>query len=131
MPTRDTVEGKSSSPSRRERLAQPRTSRVSLSLWVIGSGCRACDGEAGRRGALALRRRTPRRSPGLVRPSGVIPRSGGRRCVRRSLEDLGGAVAALEPYFVCARWAVGAVVKVDEEVGVELHAAVGRAVDAQ
>ena len=50
---------------------------------------------------------------------------------RPSLEDLRRAVAALEAHLVRSRGTVGSVVEVDEEVGVDLHPALGRAVDAQ
>src|SRR5262249_52588824 len=50
---------------------------------------------------------------------------------RRSLEDLRGAVAALEADLVSAGGAVGAVGEIDEELAVDLHAALRVAVDSQ
>jgi hypothetical protein len=47
------------------------------------------------------------------------------------LEDLRGAVAALEAYLVRPRRNAGTVVEVDEELTVDLHPAVRAAVDAE
>src|SRR6266516_575118 len=55
------------------------------------------------------------------------PRRGCRRCAR-SLEDLRRAVASLEPHFVGARRPARTIVEVDEEVLVDLHAALRTAV---
>src|SRR3954468_4617933 len=52
------------------------------------------------------------------------------RTGRRSLEDLRRAIAALEPHLMGARGTAGAVVEVDEEVRVDFHPALGRAVHA-
>ena len=41
------------------------------------------------------------------------------------MEDLGCAVAALEAHLVGSRGTVGSVMEVDEEVGVDLHPALG------
>src|SRR5262245_32754237 len=72
--------------------------------------------------------------PATARPPPATARAASPRRARPrrarvgSLEDLRGAVAALEPDFVGARGAVGAVLEVEVEVAVDLRAAVGRAV---
>jgi hypothetical protein len=75
--------------------------------------------------------RTPPRTPGEARDRGtrVSLRWGGRRR-GRSLKDLRCAVASLEADLVGSRGTGGSVVEVDEEVGVDLHAAARRAVDS-
>jgi hypothetical protein len=119
-----------SRPARRFRLARPSgRPRVSRGRWVRW---RESAARAGGREALP----TPTQSPRGARDRGtrVSPRWGRLRRVRpesRSLEDLRGAVAALEAHLVGSRGPVGAVVEVDEEVGVDLHAAVGCAVNSQ
>src|SRR3954452_1172305 len=82
------------------------------------------------RGVWRTRPRTSGEARGRATRSS--PRWACRRCARAgSLEDLGGAVAALEAHLVGASGAGGAVVEVDEEIAVDLHAAVGRAVDSE
>src|SRR3954468_1635182 len=86
--------------------------------------------DASQRGVSPTRPRTSEQAPG--RATRLSPRRACRRCARaRSLEDLRGAVAALEAHLVGAGGAGGAVVEVDEEVVVDLHPTVGRAVDSQ
>jgi hypothetical protein len=78
-------------------------------------------------GVSRTRPRTPGEGPDRATRSS--PRRACRRCARtRSLEDLRGAIAALEAHLVSARGAVGALAEVDEEAGVELHPAPGQAV---
>src|SRR3954447_12897544 len=85
---------------------------------------------ASERGVSRTRPRTSGEAPG--RATRLSPRRAFRRCARAgSLEDLRGAVAALEAHLVGAGGAGRAVVEVDEEVGVDLHPTFGRAVDSQ
>jgi hypothetical protein len=99
-------------------------------LGVGHGGWREIAPAAGGSGASRTRPRTSGEAPGRATRSS--PRRACRRCARtRSLEDLCGAVAALEAHLVGAGGAGGAVVEVDEEVAVDLHPTVGRAVDSE
>src|SRR2546423_2785448 len=73
-----------------------------------------------RRAAARARRRRGSPAPGATRSRAL-----------RSLEDLGRAIAVLQAHLVCTRRPSRAVAEVDEEVAVDLHAAVRAAVDAQ
>src|SRR5439155_1835195 len=90
---------------------------------------------SGRAGGRASRgRRTRLRSPSPRRPARAeerSPRPGAPGRGRRSLEDLRRAIAALESHLVRAGGPVRPVVEVDEEVTVDLNAAVRVAVDSE
>src|SRR6188472_4042540 len=81
-----------------------------------------------------LMRRRPA-AEARVRARRWSPRPGSRRCGRRperpSLEDLRGAVAALQAHLMRSRWTVRTIVEVDVEVAVDLHPTGGIAVDLQ
>src|SRR5439155_27197113 len=91
----------------------------------VGSVALGRGGSVGPAGRRAMRVRPPRLPR---RGSGRGSRLGGWR---RSLEDLGGAVAVLQTYLVRACWSAGAVVQIVEEVAVDLQSAVRAAVHAQ
>jgi len=80
--------------------------------------------DSSERGVSRTRPRTSGEALGRARR--LSPRRACRRCARAgSLEDLRGAVAALEAHLVGAGGAGGAVVEIDEEVVVDLHPTIG------
>ena len=109
-------------------LFRPRA-RTALPASRAG-GARWRESAHGAGGREASRMPPQTRREARDRTTRVSRRWEGRRRAR-SLEDLRRAVAALEAHLVGSRGTVGSVVEVDEEVRVDLHAAVGRAVDPQ
>src|SRR6186997_462703 len=89
----------------------------------------ASSGRGTGRSGTARSRETPTPSRGSSRAPRPSPAR--RRGARRSLEDLRGAVAALEAHLVRPRGAARPLAQVDEEVLVDLHPAVRVAVHAE